>query len=484
MKRTKHNLSNYKLATMDMGKLVPVQVQEVLPGDSMKMQTSALIRLSPMLAPVMHPVVVRFHHWFVPNRLTWDKWEEFITGTDDSLEVPKLNVTGGKDFITDYMGIPQIASGKTLPINAMPIRAYNLIYNEFYRDQDLCAERNLDDTSLATVAWRKDYFTAARPWPQKGPDITLPIGTAAPVNFNREKGDAVWLRNVNTGAQVTQLRRSSANTSTIVSPGISPEGSNGLIPRDGYLYADLSEATGVTATEFREFFALQRYAEARARYGSRYTEYLRYLGVTPSDARLQRPEYLGGGKSTVQISEVLQTAMDNDTPVGTMRGHGITALKTRSAKKFFEEHGYIITLMSVVPKSIYQNGVHRTWLRTDKEDYFQKELQSIGQQEVKTAEVYAIDGASTATETFGYQDRYSDYTSTPSTVAGDFRDILDHWHLARNFDNKPALNSTFIECRPSKRIFAEQTHHSLWCMINNKCVARRMVKNVSVGRLM
>jgi len=478
MKRSKHNLSNYKLATMDMGKLVPVQVQEVLPGDSMKMQTSALIRLSPMLAPVMHPVIVRFHHWFVPNRLTWDKWEDFITGSDDSLEIPKLAVSGVKDTLVDYMGIPPITNGSTIRVNAMPIRAYNLIYNEFYRDQDLCAERNLDTRTLAKIAWRKDYFTAARPWPQKGPDITLPIGTDAPVRFTGS--NSRWLE-TDDGSNTSYMVRDTGSSSIDADPAV--DAGKGLVPRDGYLTADLSQATGLTATEFREFFALQRYAEARARYGSRYTEYLRYLGVRPSDARLQRPEYLGGGKSTVQISEVLQTAMDGDSPVGNMRGHGITALRTRSSKKFFEEHGYIITLMSVVPKSIYQDGVHRTFLRTDKEDYFQKELQSIGQQEVKVGEVYAKDPASLE-ETFGYQDRYSDYTHTPSTVAGEFRDKLDFWHLARKFNNKPALNSTFIECTPSKRIFAEQTQHSLWCMINNKCVARRMVKNVSVGRLM
>lgn len=254
------------------------------------------------------------------------------------------------------------------------------------------------------------------------------------------------------------------------------------------LVADLSSATGVTANEFREFFALQRYAEARARYGSRYTEYLRYLGVRPSDSRLQRPEYLGGGKQTLQISEVLQTAYDKDatdsaSPVGTLRGHGITALRTKPTRRFFEEHGYVLTLMSVVPKSIYQDGIPRTFLKKYKEDIFQKELQSIGQQEVLQGEV---DGkvAADVNNVFGYTDRYAEYTFTPSNVAGDFRDTLDFWHLARKFETQPALNEDFIKCNPSKRIFADQTSHPLWCMINNKVVARRMVKKVSVGRLM
>lgn len=485
MKRSKHNLSNYKLATMDMGKLVPVQVQEVLPGDTMRMETSALVRLSPMLAPVMHPVTVRFHHWFVPNRLVWDQWEDFITGAED-IQIPKYTFdnTVPDGSILDYMGIPSPTSG-SLSINALPLRAYNLIFNEFYRDQDLVSERVEHDISLATVAWRKDYFTAARPWAQKGEDIVLPIGTEAPVISNGNPLQVHFGDGYNHDLAVT------TDGGTTL-PGrvyaADTDQTHDDIPMifgtDTGLKADLSSATGISATEFREFFALQRYNEARARYGSRYTEYLRYLGVTPSDARLQRPEYIGGGKSTVQISEVLQTAYDGgQTPVGTLRGHGITAVRTRSAKKFFEEHGYVITLMSVIPKSIYQDGVHRTWLRTDKEDFYQKELQHVGQQEVKLGEVYAKSPDSVG-NIFGYQDRYSDYTSTPSQVAGEFRNELDYWHLARKFDQAPGLNSTFISCDPSKRIFAEQTKHSLWCMINNKCVARRMVKNVSVGRLM
>ena len=243
----------------------------------------------------------------------------------------------------------------------------------------------------------------------------------------------------------------------------------------------------VAAVDFREFFALSRYAEARARYGSRYTEYLRYLGVTPSDARLQRPEYIGGGKSNLQISEVLQTSPDEtgveDSYVGDMKGHGITAMKTRRTKKFFDEHGYVITLMSVIPKSIYQDGIAKTWLRKDKEDYFQKELQNIGQQEIVNAEVWA-DGTEEDQEIFGYSNRYAEYTTTPSTVSGEFRGLLDFWHLGRKFDNRPALNSTFVECNPSKRIFAVETNDVLWCMINNKVSARRLVGNSSIGRIM
>jgi hypothetical protein len=477
MKRNKHNLSNYKLATMDMGKLYPVQVQEVLPGDTFRMESSALVRLSPMLAPVMHPVTVRLHHWFVPHRLVWDKWEDFITGTDDTLTPPTVTIDDVPETtnrITDYMSIPSAKTGESYEVNAMPIRAYNLIFNEFYRDQDLQTE--VEDWSLIvrTVAWRKDYFTAARPWAQKGEDLVLPIGTSAPVNFTGQTSD--WLTHDDTNTSNMYLD----TNGNFVGDGAKDKG---YYPMDGQFTADLSQATGVSATEFREFFAMQRYQEARARYGSRYSEYLRYLGVRPSDARLQRPEYIGGGKTTVQISEVLQTAYDSNSSVGTLRGHGITAVRSRGVKKFFEEHGTVITLMSVIPKSIYTDGVPRFFLKQTKEDFFQKELQSVGQQPVKKAEVYAPDTSDTH-GVFGYQDRYSEYTWSASTVAGEFRNILDFWHLGRKFDSMPGLNETFIGCVPSKRIFAEQSKHSLWCMINNKVVARRMVKKVSVGRLM
>ena len=196
---------------------------------------------------------------------------------------------------------------------------------------------------------------------------------------------------------------------------------------------------------------------------------------------------MGGGKSTIQFSEVLQTASDDigqeQTPVGTLRGHGISGLRSKNVKRFFEEHGHVITLMSVVPKSIYQDGLQRNWLRKDKEDYFQKELQSIGQQPVKVGEVYAED-PDRNNEIFGYQDRYSEYLTQPSGVSGEFRELLDYWHMARKFESEPALNESFIKCEPTKRIYAEQTQHPLWCMINNSVVARRMVKKTSVGKLL
>jgi hypothetical protein len=483
MKRFKQNLSNYKLASCDMGQLIPVQLQEILPGDTMRLETSGFIRMSPMLAPVMHPVKVRFHHWFVPNRLVMDNWEEFITGGPDNQNadtIPTITIDDTPNTVTDYLGVPPVDGAQ---INALPVRAYNLIINEFYRDQDLQEERDLDDVSIFNVSWKKDYFTTARPWAQKGEQIYLPVGDTAPVTGTiNGNGNPSF----NTGGSISTFSgagsvdvRFSSGTPIGTVAWQDPALSHNLV-------ADLTQATGITPNQFREYFALQRYQEARAQYGSRYTEYLRYLGITPSDARLQRPEYIGGGKSTLQISEVLQTAQDDkgteDTYVGTMRGHGIGATKTKASRKFFEEHGHVITLMSVIPDPIYQDGVCRNFLRQDKEDYFQKEFQSIGQQAVKQGEVYLDE--STKNDVFGYSDRYSEYTNTPSTVSGEFRNVLDYWHLARQFETPPALNEDFIKCEPSKRIFAEQTQHSLWCMINNKTMARRMVRKTSIGRVM
>jgi hypothetical protein len=477
MKRSKHNLSNYKLATMDMGKLVPVQLQEVLPGDTFQLSSSALVRVSPMVAPVMHPCTVRLHHWFVPTRVLWDQWEDFITGGPDNNNadvIPTIydSTTVQENDLGDYFGVP-VGAGGTIAkaINSLPFRAYNLIYNEFYRDQDLQSEVDLNSTTVQNVSWRKDYFTTARPFAQKGMDLTLPIGTTAPIKYNSDGTHVVPV-----GSSSSPEWHFGNDAGQDDGPALTPAGEN--------LYADLSSATGITANEFRQFFALQRYAEARAQFGSRYTEYLAYLGVKTSDGRLQRPEYLGGGKQSLQFSEVLQTASDvsEDTPVGTLRGHGITAMRTKRNRRFFEEHGYILTLMSVVPKSIYESGSHRLFWKRDKEDFYQKELQNVGQQKVKMGEIYAH--ADDPHATFGYSDRYSDYTTTPSTISGEFRSTLDYWHLARKWEADPNLNEEFIKCEPSKRIFAEQTQHSLWCMINNSAVARRMVKKVHVGRLM
>lgn len=253
---------------------------------------------------------------------------------------------------------------------------------------------------------------------------------------------------------------------------------------DPQLEADLAAATGGNIIDVRRAFALQRYQEARAQYGSRYTEYLRYLGVNPQDSRLQRPEFLGGGKQTISFSEVLKTGAADDPaePIGTMKGHGIAALRSNRYRYFCQEHGYILSLMSVRPKTMYIDGLPKTWTKRTKEEYFQKELELIGQQEIYQREVYA-DGSANDAEIFGYNDRYSEYRYGYSGVRAEFRNLLDYWHLARKFASAPTLNQSFVECDPTKRIFAEQTQHSLWCMLNHNIKARRLVGHTTVGRV-
>jgi hypothetical protein len=440
--------------------------------------------MSPMAAPVMHPINVRVHHFFVPNRLVMDGWEDFITGGPDGndntqIQQIQTNSAASQYRVLDYMGC---AKAHLHDVSALPVFAYRLIFNEFYRDQDLVPETT-SQAQVENIAWEKDYFTSSRPWTQKGPEVILPLGSLAPVmGIGAEDQQYIDGTNVSVyesgGIQTTYTNAKQLNATGGQSRGWLEEDPNNT----GYpnIYADLSNAAGANVNDVRNAFAIQRYQEARARYGSRYTEYLRYLGVKPSDSRLQRPEFLGGGSTTVNISEVLQTANETnaskaDYGVGDMYGHGIAALRSNGYRKFFEEHGYVVSMFSVRPKAIYMNGIPRTFLRKTKEDFFQKELQHIGQQPIWKSEIYAEDNGLDSHNTFGYQDRYSEYRSQPSDVCGEFRTVLDYWHLGRKFSALPSLNKSFVECVPDKRIFNEQTQHSLWCVAQHKLVARRLV---------
>jgi len=489
MKRNKFSLSNTKLLSCDMGELVPIGLTEVLAGDSIQQATSCLVRAAPLLAPVMHPVNVNIHHWFVPHRLIWEDWEDFITGGPDGMDAsvfPTITAGGGGFAIgslADYLGIPTgVAS---LEVSALPFRAYAMIYNEWYRDQDLVTKLTIDltsgpdtttNTTLQTGMWEKDYFTTARPWEQKGPAITIPLGTQAPVT-----GLGYAAASDPSNGTLANVKTTSGQVTFGSDGGYMLSADGGIIAdMDGAtasalpkIYADLTDASAITVTALREALALQRYEEARARYGSRYTEYLQYLGVRSSDARLQRPEYLGGGKGTIQFSEVLQTAEGTD-PVGEMRGHGISASRSGRFRRFFEEHGYVISLLVVRPKTIYANGLFRHWNRRTKEDFWQKELQFVGQQEVLNKEVYAAHG--TPNGVFGYQDRYDEYRRAESSIAGEFRDTtLNFWHMARIFASSPALNADFVKCVPTERTFASSATDVLYVMAKHRIQARRLV---------
>jgi len=518
VRRNKFSLSNYKLLTANMGQLVPCGLREVLPGDTFQHSTSALIRTTPMNAPVMHPTHAKIHHWFVPNRLIWDDWEKFITGGEDGMDAsayPYMEVSSpGYDVgsLADYLGVPtgRPSSSGAFRHSALPFRAYALIWNEWYRDQDLQAKLVISKASgadtttskvLQNIAWEKDYFTTARPWTQKGPEITVPLGIEAPVKGIGKGNDVyaevgtkdVWEAGENAQVPYTASQRihsTATDGGFWVEQGDSPDGMT-HVPN---IRADLTEATGATINELRLAFALQRYEENRAKHGSRYTEYLALLGIRSSDARLQRPEYLGGGKQTIQYSEVLQTSPttdgDDEIGVGNLKGHGIGALRSNRYRRYFEEHGWVISFISVKPTTMYMNNLERHWNRRTKEDFFQKELQHIGQQEVLKKEVY-VPSASTSeeglNETWGYQDRYDEYRRAESTVAGEFRTTYDYWHMARKFAGTnnaqiPALDAAFVKSDPTDRIFVvpEATAHTLQMMVNHSIQARRIV--ASSGR--
>ena len=494
MRMFKHSLSNYRLSTLDMGNLVPVGHWEVLPTDRIQGSTSMMIRLSPMAAPVMHPITVRLHNWFVPYRLLWNaltdedagNWEDFITGGPDGMDAstpPKINTTGVKGDLIHHLGLPDVAG---IPVNAFAVRAYNLIFNEFYRDQDLVPEVDLNSTGIQDIAWERDYFTTARPWTQKGPEILLPLGDKVPV-----EGIGINTQSVSTSRTMYETNGTAEKNFTgwgsVTNEVQMEEDENN--PGFPKFVADLSAATGLSVNELRRSMAIQRFQEARAAYGSRYAEYLRHMGASPLDQRLQRPEFISGGRARVSISEVLQTAPETGNPpttqygVGDMYGHGISAMRTSTYRKTFNEHGIMMTLLSVRPRTIYQDGIDKHFLRNDKEEYFQRELQFIGQQDVKMNEIFA-DPTHTDQDILGYQDRYREYRETPSKVCGDFRDTLDFWHLGRQFDQAPALNASLVTCKPSKRIFNVQTEDTLWCAAQHRIVAKRQVAKNAVGRIL
>lgn len=493
MKRTKHSLSYYKLATFNMGKLVPVACLPVLPGDSIQQASSCLLRVSPLLRPVMHPIQVRMHHFYVPYRLVWSEWEQFITGGQDGegdgAVYPTITGNFAAKGLGDYLGVPPGVANTE--VSALAFRAYGLIANQYYLDQDLQTPRVIDltggadtttDLTLADICWEKDLFTQARPWPQKGPDITLPLGTTAPVVTTGVNPQLTF-----TGSGGNRTLGVDAAGDLVQAGGANPGGTVSAFWADPTgLQADLSSATAVNVNDVRRAFALQRFAEARAQYGSNYVDYLAYLGIRSSDARLQRAEYLGGGKQTIAFSEVLQTGPDSaDDGVADLKGHGIAAMRSRRYRRFFEEHGVILTLMSVRPKTMYVTGLDREFSKRTKEDYFQKELELIGQQEVYNRELYTADSA--PGDVFGYSDRYAEYRHRQSEVSGEFRNSsMYDWHLGRIFASDVALNSSFVTCSPSDRIFADQTVGAdhLWCMISHSIQARRMVSRRTIGRIL
>jgi len=367
---------------MDMGQLIPLCTEEVLPGDTWVAETNLLARVAPLAFPLMHNVEIAVHHWYVPNRIMWDDWEDFITGKNDALAVPTHTLDSDLDLCDHFGMYPETG----FKVNELPFRAYNKIFNEFYRDQDLQTPRAEDDDTLARVCWGKDYFTTARAAPQQGDPVQLGFSSGeAPVlgigyinnvaagNYGSNHIDAAG-NAITDPSFVTATSRIvfEAETAAVASASNPP-----------LIRADLSQAEGgIDLDDLRQALALQRFAEARARFGSRYVDYLRFLGVNPKDGRLDRPEYLGGGKNSLDFSEVLATAEGSTSDVGDLYGHGIGSLKSRRYRKMFEEHGWVLSLAYVRPKTSYLQAMPRKFTRSDVMDYWQKELEVLPWQQV------------------------------------------------------------------------------------------------------
>lgn len=504
-KRAKFNLSNFHNCTFKMGYLYPVNLTEVLPGDSVQLSTSVFLRLAPMVVPVMHPVYMHLSNFFVPSRILWDGFEDFITGGPDGTDtsvLPKvtLNVTNSPvGSLADAFGIPvqMLKDAKTFSVNSLPFIAYYMIWNEYFRDQDLNEAIDLStitgavsSLSLLRPSWAKDYFTTARPWPQKGPDVSVPVNLTAAgepsisatttispsgvPTFQRYYGDVTptgslrfttvdglpMINTVNLKDSVTWLDPALEAQTTINYSSGNPE------------------LGSVNINDLREAFALQRFEEHRSMFGSRYEDLLRYLGVRPQDARLQLPEYLGGFSAPVQFSEVLQTSSDAErSGVGDMYGHGIGATKGRRIRRFIPEHGYIMSLLTVRPIPVYSQGLERLWSKENRFDFWQKEYEHIGQQEIRNSEVYADGDTVQDKATFGYQNRYDEYRRGVNIITGEFRTNQDYWTMARIFASRPTLNGDFVSCMPTDRIFQvnEQNSDQCYVMVKNNIIAKRLV---------
>ncbi len=513
--RSVFDLSHVKRFTCDMGQLIPVYFDECVPGDTRKIGMQCVTRFQPLVAPILDSVDLTVHYFFVPTRLLMNKeedWNTFLTGgkdgKDGSVSIPTFyfgypnggsspdsnpfsnGVPWGKYSLWDYFGLP--CDGNTYSyynninsfnhVMAFPQRAYNLVFNEFYRDPNLVDEVSKNNSTLLYRAWKKDYFTSALPWQQRGVAPALPLSGTIPISFPVDTVLSLNNPKFVTGNGTTYLQFNGTNGVVGTASGVTgqPLHVDGYVTGLNSATGDLSNAATFDVATLRQCVQIQRWLELNARGGVRYTEFLRsHFGISPKDEVLGRPEYIGGTKSSIVISEVLQTSRTVDStdtekgsPLGRLAGHGLGASSDYICTYTAKEFGYIIGIASWMPKPSYQQGINRIFTRKTKFDFYFPEFAHLSEQAVTNGEIFAT-GTAKDSEIFGYQGAYNEMRYTPSINCADMRDTFSYWHLGRIFENAPKLNAGFLTTNSRfdggirKDIFASQNEPGLLVQFAN-----------------
>lgn len=484
--RSMFDLSHQRLLTGDLGYLYPVMTLEAVPGDVFDISHEVVVRFNPMVAPVLHEINMFIHTFFVPYRILWrddepsaGSWESFITGGEDGTDAPSLpkfgpgagNKTPGT--LWDHLGYPTDPStniGEGIDPVVFPAMAYHRIFNEWYRDQNHINPVGETTNAIHRRAWERDFFTASLPWQQRGNTPALPLTGVIDVE---SKGTDITLSNENDGT--ARILRTLSGTGD-VAVGNVPSQSGDARWEDPALEVDVAGATTFDVSDLRLAVQQQRILELNARAGSRYVEWLQAsFKISPNDGRLDLPEFIGSIRSPVIVSEVLQTSETNTTAQGTMAGHGISADRARIGRYRCQEFGVIMSILSVMPRAVYSQGIDRNWIKSTRWDYYHPALAHLSEQAVVRGEVYADATPANNTTVFGYQGRFNELRYQKSSYAGKMRNNqpFDHWHLGRYFSGPPSMNQTFIDCEPKKDWLAAPSEDAMIISVGNRVSAAR-----------